>query len=115
MAARPQMGKHLGATPTGERVDHAAQFPNVALPDLLLNEKELQLRKLVLDGDKGMNLKQVAALAKAAAMPLVPAKKKDGTWVVPSIVHWKTNHFSVILKKAGGRFLVRDPLLGGDF
>ena len=94
---------------------YSALLPHAPMPEVLLSAKEQKRLKLLPDGDKGMNLKQLEALSRAAAMPLLPAKRKDGEWVIPSIVHWKSEHYSVLVKKQGDRCLVRDPLLGGDF
>jgi RHS repeat-associated protein len=92
-----------------------ATFPNTELPLVLRSMKEQTRLNVSPASNVGLNLNQLEILAKAAAVPLIPGKKqKNAEWVAPSIIHWKSQHFSLLLKKSGNSYLIRDPYLGGD-
>jgi len=59
----------------------------------------------------------LAALQKFAAkrkLGLVAVRRPPGAEiVVPSVVHWKVNHYAAIVEKRGGGYLVIDPAFGG--
>jgi len=52
--------------------------------------------------------------AAAAGLPLKSVRRvRPGPWTVPSIMHWRTGHFSAVIARAGTRLLLDDPRVGG--
>ncbi len=71
------------------------------------------LSKVRAASPKGTSLAEVAELAKQAKVPLDLVFRKPGETVpVPSIVHWKVNHFAAIVAEANGRYRLQDPTFG---
>jgi RHS repeat-associated protein len=65
----------------------------------------------------GTTLGELAALADELGLELQMAKRVDlsGGVLVPSVVHWNVGHFAAIVaRRADGRFLVKDPVFGGE-
>jgi RHS repeat-associated protein len=61
----------------------------------------------------GTNLHQLAKLAQSTKWHALAAHRSPGAAIlVPSVVHWKVDHFSAILKQQGEAFLVDDPTFG---
>jgi RHS repeat-associated protein len=62
----------------------------------------------------GFSLARVLELANQAELDLVAAAwDQPKNIVVPSIIHWKLDHYAAILKQQDGLFLVVDPTFGG--
>ena len=52
-------------------------------------------------------------LSQENGLDLVPAEwGVDKTLVVPSVTHWKENHFVAITEEKNGRYLTMDPTFG---
>jgi RHS repeat-associated protein len=63
----------------------------------------------------GFTLLQVEEMAGKSNLPLIAVKRLAGTpLVIPSIVHWKVNHFGALIRQEGDRVLLRDPTFGRD-
>lgn len=63
--------------------------------------------------DQGTSLAQNAAWATEVGLKLQAAKRSRGATIpVPSVLHWKTGHFSAVMASANGMYLVQDPFLG---
>jgi len=61
-------------------------------------------------GPHGTSLAELQHLASHAQVATTIVFRKPSQSVpVPSIVHWKINHFSTILRQQDGRFLISDP------
>jgi len=62
----------------------------------------------------GFSFAQLADLAKQYNFDLVPAHRISRTeLVVPSIVHWRQNHYAAIVAKKDNYYQVTDPTFGG--
>jgi YD repeat-containing protein len=65
--------------------------------------------------ERGLTLAQVGDLAKRADMDFIPAFRDTGTDIpIPSIVHWRLNHYAAIVGRQGNRYQVKDPTFGED-
>ena len=66
-------------------------------------------------GPEGISLARLATLVTDASVTLVPAwSDARGTFPIPSVVHFRSNHFGALLRQDGDRYLVRDITFGGD-
>ena len=64
-------------------------------------------------GPHGVTLAEVSRLADQAKLPHTLIHRAAGEPVpVPSIVHWKVNHYAAIVGQQGDRFHVEDPTFG---
>ena len=76
---------------------------------------KLDLLASARSGLKGFHLTDVGALARQAGMDLIPAKRAGGSDIpVPSVVHWRVNHYAAIVGEKDGRYHVKDPTFGDD-
>ena len=58
----------------------------------------------------GFTMAKLVELANASGLDLIPMKwDTSGTLVVPSIIHWKEDHYAAILEKHEEMYLVVDP------
>ena len=58
----------------------------------------------------GFSVATLAKLAKAAQLDLVAVQRDSGDeLVVPSVVHWRQNHYAAIISKQGNHYRVVDP------
>ena len=68
--------------------------------------------------DKGTNLAQLNDWASALGLKYQMAKRSNGApFLVPSILHWKLDHFATIVRKEkDGRYRIKDPTfdVGGN-
>jgi YD repeat-containing protein len=63
----------------------------------------------------GTSLAEVAAMARAVGLSLVPAYRETAeTLPVPAVIHWKLGHYSALLEQDGERYRIEDPALGGS-
>lgn len=63
----------------------------------------------------GFSMAQVAGLAKKADLKMVAARRAPGAvLLVPSVVHWKLDHFGALLEERNGRYLLKDPTFGSE-
>lgn len=91
----------------------------MALKNVLLSQgKDLNALKFLTDyqsGEHGVSLKEVAALAEQADVPYQLVKRGAGQKVpVPSVVHWRANHYAAIIEERNGFYHVKDPIFGDD-
>ncbi|HKP94297.1 MAG TPA: RHS repeat-associated core domain-containing protein [Fibrobacteria bacterium] len=64
---------------------------------------------------KGISLSEVAKLSENIHLDLQMAKREPGAeMLVPSVVHWKVDHYAALLRRQGNLFLIRDPTFGED-
>jgi RHS repeat-associated protein len=64
-------------------------------------------------GPHGVTLAEVGQLAARAKLPFHLIRRAPGEDVpVPSIVHWKVNHFATVLGERDGRYELADPTFG---
>ncbi|HEY3853563.1 MAG TPA: RHS repeat-associated core domain-containing protein [Verrucomicrobiae bacterium] len=88
-----------------------------ALERILLYSKPqdaapLELVKSV-SGTNGIPLCDVAVLSKKVGLNYQMAKRTGNAAIpVPSVAHWKLNHYGAVLKHEGGRYLLDDPTFG---
>jgi len=60
--------------------------------------------------DGGFTISELLALAKTNGLAVEAVRQPAGApLVVPSIVHWKLNHYAAIMQEKNGRYLVQDP------
>lgn len=63
--------------------------------------------------ETGFSMAELAGLALKAGVPVLPVERTGSQeLVVPSIVHWKLNHYAAIIKKGKKSYLVKDPTFG---
>jgi len=63
----------------------------------------------------GFSLAALADLAKEYGLDLMPARRVPGQdLVVPSVIHWRQNHYAAILDKQDDSYLVKDPTFGSQ-
>jgi RHS repeat-associated protein len=90
----------------------------MALKNLLLAGGATRAQVSFLDayrsGPNGVSLAEVGRLATQAKLPFRLVHRTPGQPVpVPSVVHWKVNHFAAILGERGGHYEIADPTFGG--
>src|SRR5260221_5808019 len=64
--------------------------------------------------EAGATLAEMAQLAQEVGMRLQMGLRHGGEIPLPAMMHLKVGHFSAILRQEGDRFLLDDPLLGGE-
>jgi YD repeat-containing protein len=70
----------------------------------------LELMNAQRSGPRGFDLAQLSALAERAALPHRLIHRTPGEPIpVPSVVHWKLDHYAAIVDEQDGRYLVQDP------
>lgn len=89
----------------------------LALKFLMIEEgtspEKVRFINLYRAGPKGVSLAELARLAEKAKVELAPVFREPGQPVpTHAIVHWKTGHFSAILRPEKGGYIVKDPVLG---
>jgi len=63
--------------------------------------------------DGGFHMDELLKLAKTNGMEVEAVRRPAGApLVVPSIVHWKLNHYAAIIQAKNGRYFVEDPTFG---
>jgi len=63
----------------------------------------------------GFSMAGLEDLAKQYGLNLVPVRRTAGQeLVVPSVVHWRQNHYAAILDHKDNLYLVSDPTFGGE-
>lgn len=63
----------------------------------------------------GFSLTQVAELAEKLGLKYQMAVRKQGAEIiVPSVVHWKLDHYAAIIERDGDYFLLQDPTFKND-
>jgi RHS repeat-associated protein len=64
----------------------------------------------------GTSLTALRGLARSVGLDWTMAYRaeRNATFVVPSVIHLRSGHYSALLRAEGDRYLLRDPILGGD-
>ena len=63
----------------------------------------------------GTSLAEVQALATEVGLSMKTVRREGaGALITPAVVHLTIDHYSAVLQEVNGRFLVRDPALGGE-
>jgi hypothetical protein len=63
----------------------------------------------------GFSMAALEDLAKKYGLDMVAVRRTAGqNLIVPSIIHWRQNHYAAILDKQGDSYLVSDPTFGGQ-
>lgn len=81
----------------------------------VLNLPEEKLSDLVdlPSGTNGFTIQELIQFSEERGIPLLAVSKPSGAkLVVPSVIHWKENHYAAIIEEKNGRFLVVDPTFG---
>jgi YD repeat-containing protein len=94
---------------------HAFQCGPLALGYIAALEDPMGFVKagFLVNGGQGTSLSMNAHLAERLGLKLQMAKRTAGaTFPVPSMVHFKTGHFSALLYQSGDKWLLQDPALG---
>lgn len=64
---------------------------------------------------EGFSLDEVWAQSKRLGLKLQRAYREPGAAViVPSVVHWKVEHFGALIRQVDGRYLLDDPTFGNQ-
>jgi RHS repeat-associated protein len=64
---------------------------------------------------EGASLQEVEALSAEIGLDLEMAQREpNAELVIPAVIHLKPGHFAALVREEGGRYLLDDPLLGGD-
>ena len=64
--------------------------------------------------DGGFKMSQLLTLAKETGVKVQAVRRPaGGAIIVPSVVHWKLNHYAAIVQKKGDKYLVVDPTFRG--
>jgi len=65
---------------------------------------------------QGMSLTDVWNLSETIGMQMqMAARTNEVDLPLPALIHWKIGHYSAVLKKANGRYLVQEPTLREEF
>jgi RHS repeat-associated protein len=91
----------------------------MALKNLLLYQRADAQRVRFLgeyrSGPIGVSLAEVGRLAKQANLQFKLVFREGSQPIpIPAIVHWKVNHFAVLVGEQNGRFHIKDPTFGTD-
>lgn len=72
--------------------------------------------RAIRSGEKGVTLAELGRHAAALRMPLATVFRESVLTPipVPSVVHWKLNHYAAIVEESGGMYRVKDPTFGRD-
>jgi RHS repeat-associated protein len=66
-------------------------------------------------GPRGFSLTQIGELSRRAGLPYQPAFRLKGTQIpVPSVVHWRVQHYAAITEVSGNLYRVLDPTFGRE-
>ncbi|HVR87784.1 MAG TPA: cysteine peptidase family C39 domain-containing protein, partial [Planctomycetota bacterium] len=66
-------------------------------------------------GPQGVSLREVSNLAKQAKLAHLLVFREPGQEIpVPSVIHWKVNHFAAVLGRSGDRYRLKDPTFGPE-
>jgi RHS repeat-associated protein len=79
-------------------------------------DKGVIQRLFALDSpDGGFNMANLLEIARTNGLQVVAVRRPlDAPLVVPSVVHWKLNHFAAIIEEDNGLYRVEDPTFERD-
>ena len=103
--------KHEDAIPSGPvSLDRIRVFQKIGGP-----ERHSESLKFPATHD-GAGLDQMADLAGKMGLKMRIARRQPGAkLVLPALMHLKAGHFTAVVREEKGRYLLDDPLLGGEF
>ncbi|HTV42180.1 MAG TPA: RHS repeat-associated core domain-containing protein [Candidatus Sulfotelmatobacter sp.] len=79
------------------------------------NDQALESLVEVPSPTNGFSMAALLDLAKKYGLNLVAVRRTAGQdLIVPSVVHWRQNHYAAILDKDGDNYLVSDPTFGSE-
>lgn len=88
-----------------ERIRSAFKMEN-PIHEAILNSKSTT---------NGFSLTQVEQLARAIGMNYQMAHRSPGAeFILPAVVHWKSEHYAALIRQRGGLHLAQDPTFGND-
>jgi YD repeat-containing protein len=109
------------ATVWGLKYDHQNAIPSgpVAVGKLLFHMQGIRRQPEEVEKfhatPQGASLGQMKALAKRVGLELEMVFREAGAEIVaPAVIHLKQGHFAALIREENGRFLLDDPLLGGE-
>jgi RHS repeat-associated protein len=109
-------GYYLMKTKPGDSFKCGALALNAVLKTRSSSIKQREVLLHAQSTPTGMSLDLVRTLAAKIKLDLVPAKRLKGAdVVVPSIVHWKADHYAAITEERDGRYKVSDETFGVGF
>ena len=63
----------------------------------------------------GFSMEQLVEIGNKHGLDVVAVHRSQGQeLIVPSVVHWRANHYAAIIDKEGDRYLVSDPTFGSQ-
>lgn len=75
----------------------------------------IELIRACASTQRGFSLLQIEELSQKLGLYFQMAfREKDASFVVPSVVHLKVDHFAAITRHEGDRYLLQDPTFGND-
>jgi tetratricopeptide (TPR) repeat protein len=91
----------------------------MALKAMLLSQgkdpQSIEFLNRYRSGVHGISLMEVGELAKQANVPYQLIKRGAEQKIpVPSVAHWKVNHYAAIIAEHKGYYQVKDPIFGDD-
>lgn len=104
MSARPGSSYRCGSYALG----------NMAMA-LHLNQSIIRQLFAADSPNGGFTIGELLALATTNGFAVEAVQQPAGAdLVIPSVVHWKLNHYAAIVEKKGDRYLVKDPTFEGQ-
>ena len=78
-------------------------------------DRDLQQLVGIPSPTNGFSLAQLVELAKKYQLDMTAVKRTAGQeLIVPSVVHWRLDHYAAILERQDGMYLVNDPTFGRE-
>ena len=81
-----------------------------------LGKPEVDLRVVIeaRSSENGFSVGDLLGLCAQAGLPLVAAQRPAGdeSLVIPSVIHWRQNHYAAVLDAKGDYVRVKDPTFG---
>lgn len=109
------------ASAWGLRNQHEKALPSgpIALERLLIKIRPGERRHEAIQDfhatPEGASLQEMEALSATVGLDLEMAQREpQADVVIPSVIHLKAGHFAALVREEGGRYLLDDPLLGGE-
>jgi hypothetical protein len=109
---------------TAEAVYHMKKKPGIAYKCgvYALNNvaRHLQGRRVgglseIPSPESGFTLAELAAFSAEFKIGVGPAFREEGAdFVIPSVVHWRQNHYAAVVAEQDGMFLIEDPTFLGS-
>lgn len=80
------------------------------------NRETMSIVSSIRSGENGVSLSELDSYASKLDMPLRMAFRESNniSIPVPSVIHWKLNHYAAIVEKSGELYRIKDPTFGRD-